>query len=264
MTGFWTSGGWPKRRWGLNWGRDRRSITVLLILIGLWTCPFLLQSWHGGLGSNMRYFLPVLPALALLATWTIARLAEGQDRLDRRLFLGGAAGCLMVYGWIMLAPTGLDGAQQVLSTWVFLAIAASACLAGFVATPALRRVALALTAVGLGVSGFNGLTDTTIAQMRRDNSMAAADLAQKIEGPALIYIYLYRSALLNPDQYISITLPKTDEDFAMINRALDEGWRVIIPTFFARDLVALYPEYAFEEVAGTFPDLASVTYAEPR
>ena len=163
-----------------------------------------------------------------------------------------------VYAWALLAPTGLDGVQQVLSTWVFLTIAASACLAGFLNSRALRQWTILITAVGIGIGAFNGLLDTTIAQIRRDNSQASADMSRQIEGPALIHLFLSRSAMLAPDQYTLINRPSLDEDFALIDAALDQGLRVIMPVFTAEEMVALRPEYSFEMSEDTAPDLVEI------
>ena len=45
---------------------ERRAVATLLIFTAVMTMPFILRSWHGGSGSNMRYFLPVLPALSII------------------------------------------------------------------------------------------------------------------------------------------------------------------------------------------------------
>ncbi|MDJ1018251.1 MAG: hypothetical protein QNJ35_17205, partial [Paracoccaceae bacterium] len=215
---------------GLRWRDDRRSISVLLILIAVWSFPFLVRSWHGGLGSNMRYFLPVLPALCILATWTIAQLMHDVKQAERLLQGGGLAGLALAAAWAAMAPTGLAGAHQILSTWVFLAVAGAGLLAGFFAAGTIRRIALAIAAIGVGVGAFNGITDTGVAQMRRENVVDLADSSKGVDGPALVYFFLYRSVSLAPDQYSALSAG-VHPDAVMIDQVLEEGMRVIMPDF---------------------------------
>lgn len=233
---------------GLGWRDDRRSISALLILVAVWSFPFLVRIWHGGLGSNMRYFLPILPALSILAIWTFARMMQGDDHAKRLLFAGGLIGALMGPVWTSAAPTGLDGAHQVLSTWVFLAVAATGLLAGGLPSATLRRLALVLGAIGLGVGAFNGLTDTSIAQVRRESVAAMTDLSQGVEGPALVYRHPYRSVMLAPDQYAAFTGGYAP-DASLIGEALDAGLRVLMPDYMALEFTAAEPEYEVKGVA---------------
>ena len=59
------------------WQGRSRSFTCALIFTALFMLPFLIRSWHGGMSSNMRYFLPALPVLSILAATLI------HDLLDR-------------------------------------------------------------------------------------------------------------------------------------------------------------------------------------
>ena len=66
---------------GAGRGVQRRSVALVLVVAGLWALPFALRAWHGGLGSNMRYLLPLLPGLCALAAWARQR----RSRVSRPL-----------------------------------------------------------------------------------------------------------------------------------------------------------------------------------
>ena len=53
---------------GLARAERRQSILFVLIIFAGWSVPFVVGSWHGGFGANMRYFLPSVVLLAILGT----------------------------------------------------------------------------------------------------------------------------------------------------------------------------------------------------
>ena len=244
---------------GLAWPDRRKSLLALLVLVGVWTFPFLVRSWFGGLGSNMRYFLPLLPALSILAVWVTVRLmadpALAGRQAPRLLLTGGILGGGAAFLWMTRAASGLAGAHQIFSTYVFLAVAAAALLTGLLAWPGLRKGALVLTGIGLGTGVFNGITDTYSGQLRRASGEPLTDLAAGYDGPVLLYNRLYRSALVTPGQYVAI--PSGAEplpDPALVAAALDAGLRVIVPEEMGRTFAGRHAAYrAVGAPSGTFP-----------
>ncbi|NNC54471.1 MAG: hypothetical protein HKO07_01980, partial [Pseudomonadales bacterium] len=107
--------------------QQRRSIMIVLIFAVLWSLPFILRSWHGGLGSNMRYFMPMLPVLSALSAWVIAALLERIDNPARPVLAGVLLGFGAMYAWLMLRASGVAGVQQVLSTYVLFAVVVLVC-----------------------------------------------------------------------------------------------------------------------------------------
>ncbi len=233
---------------GLSWADKRRSIVIALVLIGVWTLPFLIRSWFGGGGSNMRYFLPVLPVLSILAAWVIARLmtdpALPAHQRARLLLVGGCLASVVALVWMTQTDNGMATLHQVLSTYILFAVAAAGLLAGFLTSPGLRKAALVLTGVGIGTSTFNGFTDTYMSQLRRESGPAYTDLSAGYDGDVLIYMHLYRSALVTPGQYVAIAsgeggLPDPD----LIAAALEAGLQVIVPEMMGDMFIGQQTDY---------------------
>ena len=146
--------------------------------------------------------------------------------------------------WTTRTESGLAGAQQIFSTYVFIAVAAGGLLTGFLASPGLRKGTLLLTGLGLGTGVFNGITDTHMGQLRRASGETLTDLSAGYDGPVLIYNRLYRSALVTPDQYVAIlgggaSLP----DPALVAAALDDGLRVVVPEDLGRRFTERHAAY---------------------
>ncbi|AZQ66686.1 hypothetical protein EF888_05740 [Silicimonas algicola] len=238
---------------GLAWNDRRKSILILLLLIGVWTFPFLVQTWHGGLGANMRYFLPLLPALSILATWVTGRLLADpaiSARQGRRLLLvGGVLGSMTAFLWMQHAEGGLASAHQNFSTYVFVAVAIASFLTGVFAWPGLRKGVLLLVGIGIGTGVFNGMTDTYIGQLRRAAADALPDLTAGYDVPVLIFDRLYRSAMVTPDQYVAIPsgayyLP----DPVLVLAAIDAELRVVMPESMGRIFTKSYSAFKIDGV----------------
>ncbi len=230
------------------WAGDRRQgLVSLLIIIAVFAFPFLVRSWHGGMSSNMRYFLPVLPFVAMLAAYQL-RLLFAADPPSRRIFvLAFSLGLAAALFWITFHVTAIAGAHQILSLYVFAAVSLLALIASQVNLQAITR-ALALAAgMGVGISTFNMFSDTAISQLQRGAGQMLADLTIGYEGKVLIYGHLMRSALMNPDQVVAVQqFGQPAPDPALVEAAIADGFRVLMPAGTAEDFHTEYPGYAIQ------------------
>ena len=229
----------------------RRSIAIVLIVISIWMLPFILRIWHGGLGSNMRYFLPTLPFLAALCSWIIVEISARLDSPLKPIFAGAVLGFLSVQLWVTLRESGAAGVQQILSTYTLYAVAVLAIVGLLVR----RLLPLAGVAVGLGLalSLTNSVFDQSAGQLRRAATFENAGEFSKIAGPIVVYGAPENALLANQRADIVAAIkPFTNDTFdkAYVESALSGGYRVFVPS-------VEFGEFTlwFEPVAPTPPNV---------
>lgn len=246
------------------WRGRGRAFAIVMIFAAIFTFPFVATAWHGGMSSNMRYFLPLLPFLAAV----VARLAK--DLVDRArgglrpLLFAVPAGAIASYLWAFSAPTGLAGAHQIWSLYLFAAVAAVALLAARWPRPELAVAALVAGGLGLGTALFNTASDTVISQLRREGGRVLTDLSQSFPGKVLIYDVILRSALVNPDQVVALRSHGAEgPDEALVRAALADGYRVLMRDARAEAFVARHEGYLWRDVEGPV-DMAEVMHPATR
>lgn len=240
-----------------------REIVSGVVLCLLFTLPFLLRNWHGGMSSNMRYFLPVLPVLSILAVVALRHLVAEDRALIRTLGLAIFVGFASSFAWMMATPSALAGAHQIWALYVF-GVVVLASLAWLVvpSQPATKTVLL-VAGLGIGVSGFNTGTDTLISQLRRGQNEVLTDLSQGYDGKALLYGAQLRSAFQSPDQIVAAPqIGAALPDIKLLQAAFANGYRVLMPQSFAEPLIAAYPEYRWQPAPGPV-DLVEVFVGPP-
>ena len=220
------------------WGIRRRAIVSILLFTSLWMFPFLIRSWHGGLSLNMRYFLPLLPAISILACWIIKGLmGKTVPRYFLYAIIGGFAATSL---WSILLPTKIAGAHQILSTFVFLITCAVAILAGF-AKSRLNTLALLMIGLGIGQSIFISASDNMIAQAVRASNML--DFSEGTD-KELIYDVFARSVYLDPDQILAVPHWRSKTaDPDLVESALEDGYRVLMLRDRAIGFLNEYPRF---------------------
>ena len=151
---------------------ERRFVMTLLIFIATMTILFILRSWHGGGGSNMRYFLPVLPALCILCAKLISDLWASVPNALVFATAGVWGAIVLGLAWSFLHPSGYPGVQQIVATYVLLATALAAIAAGIPwrFQQDARRLAIALFGTGLIISLTSAIADFQETQRRRAGS----------------------------------------------------------------------------------------------
>jgi general stress protein CsbA len=223
----------------------RRSQGAVLILAAVWSLPFFMTDWHGGMGSNMRYLLPLVPALCALSARYLLDFARPIENAPRIFLLGAWAGALAVALWGALAPTGGGGAQQILSTWILAAVAALALLSGlrWRGQGVVRVACLGVIGAALAASASYLLSDIRQAQhVRADaqaRSLAMADLPDRTLAYAPPAFVTYWG--LQPGHILAMPDDHHIFDTALIDQALADGYRVLVaPPYATRRLRAHY------------------------
>ena len=214
-----------------------RSHLFCISALVIWMLPFMMISWHGGSGSNMRYFIPILPLVAILATlsWFDIIRDLGRPFIPAALF-GPIIGFLLPLVWARLSPTGAFGAQQIMTTYCLIAmfvLTLLSALSGPWRGVASRVIQFAMV-ICLGISAMLGvLGDPMNAQFRRTASAdASRDFAATIESPSLIIANV--GALVfqfdRPQGLIGKpTNPSTGAvDLKFLRKVLADGYRVYV------------------------------------
>jgi len=214
----------------LPWAKHRRSVVIVLLFVVLWSLPFLLRAWHGGLGSNMRYFLPMIPFLSALCAWLILEILARLQNPARPLLIGAGIALASTQVWVMFRESGTAGVQQVLSTYILMAVV---ILTGAGLLVERLRV-LGGIAVGLGLSMAlaNSVVDQSVAQTRRAATHERAEGFAQMTGPTLIYSAPENAVLADRKTEMISAIVPFDHDFAdrdFVESALADGRRVFVP-----------------------------------
>lgn len=208
-----------------------RGIAIVLLVFAVWSLPFIMRSWHGGLGSNMRYLLPTLPALSALAAWTILCQTRRSTSGALALVLGCLAGLVLSLAWLNLAPGRAAQLHQVISPYVFFAVVAASLLAAIARRPATAGLTLALTGTGVGLAIILSLEDLSAGQDRRAWNAAHSEATKRFEGPVIFYgpPAAFAHAMVAPDRLLATPLrPGTSADSGLIEAACAAGYRVVL------------------------------------
>ncbi len=231
------------------WGAERRRahLTVLLAAF-FWTLPYVLREWHGGFSLNMRYFLPVVPLLAILAADLWCRLCKEADAPVWLGVIGALCGVLIIQVWNAFVPYTVVSAQQILSYVSFLLITFVLVLATLpsLPQPLMGRIGAGAVAMGFGLAAtYGALYDVSVAQHTRSIIKETDREMADIEGPALFYgqAVNYASQFERPDRIIGapdrISLAI---DVGLLTRALAAEYRVFVRLTDAELLMLEEPE----------------------
>ncbi len=218
------------------WGRHRRSIALVLMFFALWSLPFVLRSWHGGLGSNMRYLLPTVPALCALTGWLVFTLLQKSNRTRLWIGLGIVAGLGLSFLSPLLSGTHIAATHQTLSLMLFVGLAVLSLTLRLTVLPAATVFGLAL-----GASTFIAASDVMNAQARRawlsEESAKTASLPPK----TLVYNIpeITWPLALDPDRMTAAPHISTSAiDIAFVRAALTDGYRVLVSRAWADQFTA--------------------------
>ena len=195
----------------------RRSVGIVLTFCAIWILPFALHSWHGGLSSNMRYFLPIVPLLCALGAFVILQLADRRADGPRLLVLGGLLALPIAALWLTLVPAQTAQLHQLGALTALLAITAATLVAGLADTRGTTAAALVAVGGGLGLATMLAADDFTDTQWRRILMAAVSDAAKTVDSPAVFFgpPEGFSHAVGAPDRYIAAQqLDHVDPRFA--------------------------------------------------
>ncbi|WP_127901484.1 ArnT family glycosyltransferase [Solirhodobacter olei] len=223
-----------------------RAHIILLAAAILWMLPFLPTEWHGGLGSNMRYFLPVLPMLSVLAARLWFGVLDGTSLKAREIRGWVLIGAALVLSWSYALPSGLGGAEQILTSYGLVGmtvLAATTYLPQSWRTAALARVLGQrgfLIAVGMSVV-LGPVLDLALSQSRR--AMAARSERQVLALPTPSIVFappeITADLIGRPGYLAAVPDQITDRVNAkLVVRALENGYRVFVARWLVADLLA--------------------------
>ena len=243
---------------------ERRALAAILIFVLVWSLPFVPFGWHGGLGSNMRYFLPLLPLLAALGARILWAWADRTERPGMWLAAGATGGIGLAGLWAALDPAGAVGVQQRLTLALFLCLAAITVIARLrhVAGPHIRGFAALLTGAGLSVASLCAVFDLENSMTERAWNSSTGQALAGIEGRVLVWgnAKLYRHQLSRSDQIVAMPVHRTGEiDAGLMSAALESGYRIYVPDcirpLVARAGKAEYLPAVYEEPCGGLYEL---------
>lgn len=224
---------------------ERRRATLLLALpavvyIGI---PILLDR-HGGMSTNIRYFIPALPFLALLAAIGLEAAWQGAKVTDDRstragdparrampLVTAGVAALLALTAWGTIRPAGAAGPRlaplALVAAPLGMALVMTLAAVSWIALRGGRAASVALvaaTAVALAWSGAMAFDyDARWSRgVRSDNLAHSADIAARIPGHALLFTELTDSYVSVPElrKDVIVAFPGNDgyRDFPKLAR----------------------------------------------
>ena len=237
---------------------ERRVVSTLLIFTATMVLPFVMLSWHGGGSSNMRYFLPVLPALSMICAMIILDLWRSVPNPIIFLSAGIWAALALGGAWVVLHPSGFIGLHQIVSTYVLLATAIAAVAAGasWRLRQGARKLAILLFAMGLLMSIGAALSDFRDSQIRRSSSLAISEAVERLPAKSLIIALpewavsrVGSNGALVADRE-PMTMPP---DPRLIRDTLDAGYRIFIPNHTFRGALDLPPGVAAVATSYTYP-----------
>jgi hypothetical protein len=228
----------------------------LAIFIATLSFPFIWMSWHGGGGADMRYFLPVLPALSILCGKLFHDFWRAAASPKICLAAGILSALFLTVAWTKWHPSRFEGLQQIASTYVLVATALAAAIGGLQSR--VRPIASGL-AVALGSAGF------ALALQ-----FAAFDLAVTLEARAASHAtnqtlasFPARSLIFSRPEWMAEKLPGNGSivadsdtmrdtiDAALAGDALDAGYRVFIVEYDPE--LTVPPGFDFAKTSHVFP-----------
>ena len=228
-----------------------RHRVLIGLLFAIWSLPFFPKEWHGGMGSNMRYFLPLLPIFCALSAGILVVLWRAVDQARQWVLVGAVIGVGAHAVWKQFHPTGLAGAHQSLSTWLFLAVAVAACLYTFGPREwKMQKALLTLAASGIALSSVLSYDDFRIGQNERQRAAFFSQAHVSVPDDTLMFVPARFSVGWALQEGHVLALPDDrsgDLDTGLIDAALERGMRVLVWPRYVNAKIDDDPRYALKQ-----------------
>lgn len=231
--------------------RLRPALWLCGLVVVLQILPFAARQWHGGSSANLRYLLPILPFLALLAALALGTLPVQ----PRRVSVGVAALALVVAGlglqFHLTAPNLASHLiAHVIPLWVAAALAVASSLA--VVRPQVSAAVFPLVAAAVGLAAFSAYRlDLDRQATRRAHGLTLAAAYAKLPAHTLVYTDSVQAGLdilARPEMYLAAgRTPDGRFDLGLIAAAARAGLNLAVDRpdllgAIAKDV----PGYAYE------------------
>lgn len=240
-----------------NHSLPRRSLRILLIVVFMWMLPFFMRSWHGGLGQNMRYFLPVLPLLAALAGAMLDDLIKNAG--FRPMVCGCLGGLAVATGWLLLSTHPIGQFHQILSLQILIGISILSTASGLVSNrQGAIRVVLAITGFGLSFATYLAALDIRTSQISRIKNAQHSKLLEGVPGRVIFYIAPERAsnALFSPYKLLALPDHHTNlPDQDLFPTACAAGYQIVTESGYSRHYPAIFGETIPLQTSGALTQL---------
>ena len=216
---------------GSRYLTGRTRVTLLLLFL-VWSLPFFPKDWHGGLGSNMRYLLPLVPIFCASAAPILVDLWQRAQQPRVWVLSGLFTGFVILVAWSAYMPSAQGGAHQVLPTWVLLGTAALSLAWHWSDKPrSLSQGLLVAGSVSAALASALALQDYRNAQITRQDAVEYSRAHLGLPDRAVVYVpsrYLMGWAL-REDHFSALPHEQSGKiDMTLVERALAQGYRVFI------------------------------------
>lgn len=229
--------------WSSRGEAARDGLVFCLLAICVWSAPFAPRAWHGGLSNSMRYFLPLMPLLAVMGSemWGWSKRHADTDSAQQNwpavsaIFGGGLA----IAGLLLVDVDGgvYWGAWLQFKAPVILALLAFATIfVTLLSAPERRRLPAQASLVSLAAAfGFSMIS--TAGDMERTFAWRGTfeivrEQISDLPEPNLIIAHLAEPLAHNlaaPNKRIAIKWTHPTEDLVTLaNAHLAENWRVFV------------------------------------
>lgn len=199
--------------------RRHRDLWLLFLIPAVYVGVYASKSWHGGAGTNLRYFLPALPFLCILTVRALTRLLS--SRRGSFPVLAALLGLAVGLGAFTLAMRAVnpDGpwtlARAHLAAPLYLAIAGTTAL--FLAHSQPRAVLLGVGVLFTGFAWGSGATywtdARTSAAVRRETYETSLQMAAAIPDRSLVFYSAQFMLAMAPHSRheVSFAIPRGDD-----------------------------------------------------
>jgi len=241
------------------------------VVCTLWILPFALMEWHGGFSFNMRYFVPLLPGLAIITAFALARLQDAGALTSSLLLSHQRIACATAAA--VACTVILMTFQPALGSLLFLYV--PLLLALLLALSAIWIGRWGLTAIGvrtlsaLAIASFVwagasfGMHDLTLSYKQRSHVHRLMEDAARLEDNILVVTptpEYFWSQFLRPRSNVAVVAAGVNYDIAaLLNFYLQAGHPVYLHGASMSDtIVASVLEAGGSAFAGRSGDLEFV------
>ncbi|MHA1528175.1 MAG: glycosyltransferase family 39 protein [Alphaproteobacteria bacterium] len=204
-------------------GPDRAPLAFCVLFMLAFIAFFSVNTWHGGASNNMRYFLNIVPIMAMLSALALREISNAAGRWPAVAVVAEVALLAAVFAYVSWRGFSLGFAiENTLPIALVMAIALLSVVF-LVSRRGVRAVAASalrgLAAVGL-VTAFISVwfIDIQVAQNERRINTEMAGLANRLPADALVMTFITSYAGYRLNQPPAMT---AKADYA--TRAFDAG-----------------------------------------